>query len=119
MARTIASLLEHALALVDEVGAGQTASAEDSDYVLNVLISLLAELSKREILYLAIDPSDVQAEDIPDEYWEPLAQILSADISPQYKGVIVPDNIREGMLNRLRRMTSIGPSYGVLRATFF
>ena len=116
MPRTIASLLERALSIVDEVGSGQSASAEDSDFVLATLQSLLAELSKREILGLYIDPVDMQAEDIPDELWGPIADILAVDISPTYRGVNVDDAIREGKiigcvgLRRLaRHMKCSGP----------
>lgn len=117
--QTIASLLERALQIVDEVGGGQSASAEDSDYAFKTLQALLAELGRREILFLYVDPNDRQAEDIPDHVFGPLADILAVDISTAFKGGSVADDVREGKINRLRRVTYIKPSYSVLETTNF
>lgn len=117
--KTIASLLERALQIVDEVGGGQSASAEDSDYAFATLQALLEELGKREIVYLYVDPTDRQAEDIPEHLWGPLSDALAADISTAFKGGMVSDAEREAKINRIRRVTYIGPSFEPVETTNF
>ena len=119
MAQTTAALIDQSLAIVDEVGAAQAASDEDSAYVLKALLSLLAELSVREVLELYVNSDDLQQDDIPDEYFNALADLLAIDISPKYRGVRVADQEREGAINRLRRLTAIGPSYETQKACYF
>jgi len=119
MARTVAALLERSLQIVDEVGAGQTASAEDQQFASDALTSLLAELLKREICDVSFDPADLSVEEIPDELFNPLANLLAADLQTPFAGGVVSDNVREGLINRVRRLTSIGPSYEVLPGEYF
>lgn len=119
MAQTTASLVERALQIVDVVGAGQTASAEDTELAVNALSALIAELSAREIVYVAFDPDDLTLEDIPDELFNPLADVLAADLQTTFAGGRVAEAEREGMINRIRRVASIGPSYEVMQAQYF
>lgn len=119
MARTVASLIERALQIVDQVGGGQTASAEDTDFAVGALQSLLAELSARNIVGLSIDPDDLSAEDIPDHLWQPLADVLAVDLHTTFAGGMIADDIREGKINRIRRVTAIGPSYETMKPEYF
>lgn len=119
MAKTVLSLLERALQIVDQVGAGQSASAEDAQLAFACLKSLVAELEVREIASIYIHPTDMTRELIDDSLWNPLSAVLSADLSPDFKGQLVADDVREGMLNRIRRVTSAGPTYETLQAKYF
>lgn len=119
MPRTTAALLERALQIVDQVGAGQTAASEDMEFARDALSSLLAELSARQIVYVYFDPNDLSAEDIPDELFNPLAALLAADLKTTYAGGIVSDADRESLVNRVRRVTAIGPSYEPLATDYF
>ncbi len=119
MARTTAALLERALQIVDQVGAGQTASAEDQQFASDALTSLLAELLDREICDVSFDPDDLSAEEIPDNLFNALADALSLDLTPTFKGGKVTDKEREDSFNRIRRVTALGPSYEVLPGEYF
>ncbi len=119
MPRTTAALLERALQIVDQVGGGQVATSEDTEFARDALTSLLAELSARSIVYVYFDPADLSAEDIPDELFNPLAALLAADLQTTFIGGIVPDADREGLINRVRRVTAIGPSYEPLATDYF
>lgn len=119
MPRTIAELLERSLQIVDQVGAGQVATAEDSQLALKALVSVLAELSSRRIVYLAIDEIDLSSEDIPDELFNPLADLCAADLQTTFVGGRISDAEREGLINRVRRVTAVGPSYGILATDHF
>lgn len=119
MPRTTAALLERALQTVDEVGGGQTASSEDTEFARDALTSLLAELRVREICDVAFDPDDLSLEDIPDELFNPLAALLAADLQTTFAGGIVSDADREGLINRVRRVTALGPSYEVQPGEYF
>lgn len=117
--RTTAELLERGLQIVDQVGAGQTASAEDMQTALKALTSILDELETREIVLVAIDESDLSQEDIPGELFNPLADILAADLQTTFAGGRVADDVREGIVNRIRRVTAVGPSFETLQPQYF
>lgn len=119
MAKTVLSLLERSLQIVDQVGAGQTASAEDAQLAFDCLKSLVAELASRGIADVYIHPTDKTRELIDDSLWNPLADILAVDLRTTFSGDIVPDDVREGKIVRLRRITSAGPTYETLKATYF
>lgn len=119
MPRTTAALLERALQIVDQVGAGQTPSAEDQDLALNALTALLAELRTREILELYVYPADLNSEDIPDDVFNPLANALALDLRPEFKGGEVTDAERESAFNRIRRITGNPPTYETLKVEYF
>lgn len=119
MARTTAALLERSLQIVDQVGGGQTASAEDQQFASDALSSLLAELLTREICDVSFDPDDLSLEDIPDNLFNPLAALLAADLQTTFAGGIVSDADRESLVNRVRRVASLGPSYEVQAGEYF
>lgn len=119
MPRTTAALIERSLQIVDQVGAGQTPSAEDQDTALNALTALLAELRTRSILELYVYPADLSSEDIPDDVFNPLAEALALDLRPTFAGGVVTDAEREGGFNRIRRVTGNPPTYEVLKAEYF
>lgn len=109
-----ADLIDRALQFVDQVGAGQTANANDVARTLPALQAMLAELSALKIVGVAIDPDDLQSDDIPDEIFRVLANLLAADIKPIFVGGMTPEDVREDILNKLRKIVAIGPSYETL-----
>jgi len=111
MAHTTAALLDRALAIVSQVGSGQVASDDDRQHALTALVALLEELSTREILALYIDEENLDSEDIPSKVFNPLANILAADLQTTFAGVVIDDATREGLIGRLIRVTCSGPSY--------
>jgi hypothetical protein len=119
MARTTAALLERALQIVDQVGAGQTATAEDVQFASDALLSLLAELLEREIVDVTFDPDDLNVEVIPDKLFNALADLLAADLQTAFAGGRISDAEREGLINRVRRVSAIGPSYDTLETEYF
>ena len=119
MAKTTASLLDYALAIVSQVGAGQVADDDDRQQALKALESLLAELGHRGILTLYIDPNDLDAEDIPDHLFQSLANVLAADLQTVFSGASVADDTREGLINRVRRLTYIKGTGETVRAKYF
>jgi len=119
MAKTVLSLLERSLQIVDQVGSGQTASAEDAQLAFDCLKSLVAELSARGVADIYIHPTDTTRELIEDELWNALADVLAVDLRTTFSGDIVPDDVREGKINRVRRIKAAGPTYEVLRADYF
>jgi hypothetical protein len=119
MPRTTAALLERALQIVDQVGAGQTPSAEDQDKALNVLTALLAELRTRNILELYVYPADLNSEDIPDDVFNPLADTLALFLRPEFAGGAITRAEREDKFNIIRAVTANPPTYETMQAEFF
>jgi hypothetical protein len=117
--RTTAELIERALQIVDQVGAGQTATAEDTQLALKALTSILDELETREIVLVTIDEDDLSQEDIHGELFNPLADLLAADLQTTFAGGRVADDVREGIINRIRRVTWTGPSYATLETKYY
>ena len=107
--KTPADVYDEALTAIGAVGSGQTASAEDTLVAKTAFRPLLEELAAIDVCYIAVDPTDDDAEDIPEEYFLPLAKVLANEIAPHF-GAPYDEGIRQLMLSRLRRL-SHSPSY--------
>lgn len=112
--KTPADVYDEALTAIGAVGAGQTASAEDTAVARTAFRPLLEELAAIDVCYIAVDPTDDEAEDIPEEYFLPLSKLLANEIAPHFGGPY-DEGIRELMLKRLRRI-GVSGSYGVTQA---
>lgn len=119
MPRSSADLLKQALSIVNQVGGGQTPSAEDNDTALVYLTALLAELRSREICEVYVYPADLSSEDIPDELFNPLAHVLALDLKTEFAGGMVSDDDREKAINRIRRVTGNKPTGEVQQGEYF
>jgi len=108
--KTPNEVYDEALTAIGAVGAGQTASAEDTLVASTVFRPLLEELAAIDVIYIAVDPTDDDAQDIPEEVFLPLSKLLANEIAPHF-GAPYDTGIRELMLQRLRRLTH-SPSYG-------
>lgn len=116
--KTPNQVYDEALTVIGAVGAGQTASAEDTLVAQTAFRPMLEELAAIEVCYIAVDPTDDDAEDIPEEYFLPLAKLLAIEISPHF-GVGYDEGVRQSMLMRLRRLNH-SPGYGVTQqANYF
>lgn len=105
---------DEALTALGAVGAGQTASAEDTAVAQTAFRPLLEELAAIDVCYIAVDPTDDEAEDIPEEYFLPLSKLLANEIAPHF-GAAYDENLRQILLVRLRRV-GVSGSYGVTQA---
>lgn len=112
LTRTRSDLVTRALQILGAVRAGQNASAEDSTLVDGVVDGLLADLSAREIVYVA-DP-----EEIPVEAFEHLAKLLAFTMGTDF-GPSVDANVALLSESRLRTLSAAGPTYEVLKAEYF
>lgn len=109
--KTPNDVFDEALTAIGAVGAGQTASAEDTLVAKTAFRPLLDELAATDVCYIAVDPVDDDAEDIPEEFFLPLSKVLANEIAPHF-GVPYDEGVRQLMLVRLRRIGH-SPSYGV------
>lgn len=119
MAKTSTELFNKALNLLGVVGAGQTASAEDTTIARDALQPLLSELALAEVAYIPVDPVDLLSEDIPDEYFNGLAILLANDIGPNFGIPQVSEVERQTMMNRMRRVSARGPQGFVQEALYY
>lgn len=78
MPKTRTDLINEALDLLGVVGAGQTPSAEDRAVIDGKIAPKLAELARREIVYVA-DPDTVE-----DEIFDALATLLAEEAGPKF-----------------------------------
>ncbi len=108
--KTPADVYDEALTALGAVGAGQTASAEDTLVAQTAFRPLLEEIAAIDVIYIAVDPTDDDAEDIPEEVFLPLSKLLANEIAPHF-GAAYDDNLREILLKRIRRIVH-SPSYG-------
>lgn len=109
--KTPADVYDEALTAIGAVGAGQTASAEDTLVAKTAFRPLLEELAATDVVYIAVDPTDDDAEDIPEEYFLPLSKLLANEIAPHF-GAAYDEGLRQMLLMRMRRIAHSGP-YGV------
>ena len=119
MAKTSSQLFLLTLRKLLVVGSGQTASAEDTEIASDALQPLLAELASSNVAYIPVDPVDTASQDIPDEFFNVLADLLADDIAPHFGIPQANAATRQQMLNRMRLIASSGPKGFVLKATYF
>lgn len=102
LTKTRAELIQAALEEIKVLAAGQSPSAEDSDKVERALEPLLAELSAREIVYVA------DSNEIPMAVFGPLSRRLGAEVAGAF-GAAGPSIEDEEW--RLSRITAARPTY--------
>jgi hypothetical protein len=111
-------LYNRALELVGARATGQPASAEDNDIADRALIPLLAELNAIEAAYIYVS-NDPAAQDITEEVFLPLSDLLANEISPAFGLQRVDAGVRAEMIKRLRRVVASKPTYRPLRVQYF
>lgn len=117
MAKTRADLIERALKNLGALPAGQSASAEDSLSMDALIDPLLDSLNMREIIYVG------DSENIPDEYFIPLGELLAFAASPEFGASLDPARLtmdgRPKAEDDLRHIQSARPTYQTLEVDFY
>ena len=98
---------------------GNPAIAEDIDLVEAGLAPLLAELNAMDVAFIGVDPTDRTSEDIEDQVFHPLADLLANDVAPSFGSPRADEFGRQMMLNRLRRVMQSGPGYFTQEAIYY
>jgi hypothetical protein len=96
-------LANEALDILQRVGLGQSADAEDTAKITLKIDALLAELSERTI----VDIPD--SDDIPPAYFNALAELLANEAAPNFGGQKNPA-VREAGEERLKVMVNNSPA---------
>jgi hypothetical protein len=78
MPKTRTDLINEALDLLGVVGAGQTPAAEDRAVIDGKIEPKLAELARREIVYVP------DADTVDDEIFDALATLLAEEAGPKF-----------------------------------
>ncbi len=108
---TQAQLVSRVLGLLRVIGAGQPASAEDSQIVTDYIPEKLDDLAQRAVIYIA-DPDD-----IPTGALQWLAIVISQDLAEDY-GVAIDGGKIAFAESRLRELQS-DDAAGPVRATYY
>lgn len=96
--RTRAQLVTRALQKLKVVGSGQTASAEDSQLVDDVVGPVLQSLSRRAIFQWGDE------DDLPEEAFEHLADCVAHAAAPDFGKSYGDDAALRGFERRLREL---------------
>jgi hypothetical protein len=105
-------LVNRALTILQKVGAGQSASAEDQDLVEGMVTGLLDELQDRGVVYIA------DVEDFEDRFLHYVA-ILLANYAASDFGVGIDVNAVDYAEKRLRIMQQVEATDEPVRNTYF
>lgn len=116
--KTQAQLFTEALSNINAVGSGETASAEDVAIAAGALGPLLSVLASRQVCNV-VTTDDTTAEEIPDELFDGLADLLSMNIRAKFGLPRPTRQEREDAMNVLRAITATPPTYETLEATYF
>lgn len=116
--KTQTQLCSRALSKALVVGSGQTASAEDIAVAQLVLNPMMDELSALGVCEVVLT-SDTSAEEIPNELFEGLASLLALDIASDFGMPAPSDEARQNVMNVLRRITALRPTYEPLTVDYF
>lgn len=110
-------LIDRALKNLGALPAGQTASPEDSEAIDNLIDPLIESLNARDIVYIA------DTDEIPDEYFLPIAECLAWVAAPEYGMTLDPARLRPDgrpkAEDELKIMQSARPGYTTLKVDFF
>jgi hypothetical protein len=110
--KTRDQLINRALKSLGIIEAGEAPAAEDYSTVDDMIDPLLAQLAVDSIVYIG------DSDEIPLEYYEPLARLLANNCGPDFGSAINQDaKIRDEQL--LRRLSSQRPTYEVLKTEYF
>lgn len=116
--KTQTQLCERALSKVEKVGSGQTASAEDIAVAQLVLNPMIDELSALGVCDVVLT-SDTSAEEIPNELFNGLAALLALDIASDFGLPAPSDEARQNVMNIIRRIAALRPTYETLAAEYY
>ncbi len=113
MANTIDTLVSKALSVLEELGAGQLQSDEDTKLVKDAATPLIASLITTTVL-----PQDFDSTAIDDATFLPLARLLANAVGDDF-GRPYSEDVRVIQEAQLRRVTASGPIYSTLAADYF
>lgn len=112
MAKTREELINKALSLLQEEGAGQPVGDEDYAKFDEAVAPLLAELSGAEVVTVG------NVDEIDDAIFLPLARILMNEVGEDF-GRPTSDDFRALQERRIRRVTASGPTYQTMTTDYF
>jgi hypothetical protein len=112
MSRTRAQLVSKALSILQEEGAGQPTSSEDSELVDAAVEPLVAELQSAGVLVIG----NLNA--IDDDIFLPLARMIANEVGDDF-GRPYSEDYRLLQERRIRRVVSQGPLYTPLATDYF
>ena len=110
--KTRSDLVNQALANLGVLAAGQTPSAEDFQAVDNHVDQTVESLNARDVLYIA-DPDD-----IPPEWFQPLAVCLADDAAPEFGQPMNPQAVMMAE-DKLRLIVRGKPTGEVLETDYY
>jgi hypothetical protein len=111
MARTRTELVHEALKNLGALPQGHTPDAETSASVNARIDGLIERLAERDVVYV----TDVDA--IPDLYFEPLGVVLAHACQSEFGADLTA--AMETAEHQLREMSRQGPTYEILKGTYF
>jgi hypothetical protein len=106
--KTRTQLIHRALAAIGALEPGEAPSTEDYNTMDNLVDPLIAQLEADEVVYIG------DSEEIPVEYFIPLANLLGNMAGPDF-GSPVNDDAKMRDEKALRRMGSTKPTYQVIK----
>lgn len=112
MPKTRAELVNEAVELLQEDGAGQSVAAEDFAIFDKAVEPLVAELWQARVAYIG------NVDQIDDALFDPLARLLMNQVGEKF-GRPSSAEFRAVEELRLRRAVTNGPLYTVLRTDYF
>jgi len=117
--RTRRELVAEALINLGVLAAGQQPDAEDFEAVDNKFDPLVARLEQQEILDL-----DNSVDEIPDEFFAPLAVLLADDSALMFGLPGIPASQsnpqpRQAAIDQIRLVTYARPTYTALKTEYF
>ncbi len=110
--KTLTELTTEALGILTGLDPAQDPAAEDLETIGVYVDPLMAQLAKDEVVY--IDNTD----EIPVEYFLPLARLLANVAGPRFGSPMNPA-AKMADENALRAMTSSRPTYAPLKAVYY
>lgn len=110
--KTRTQLIERAATELGALPSGQSLAVEDSNTIDNLVDPLIYQLSADGVVSIQ------DAEEIPAEYFIPLARLLANEAAPSFGQGTSADikAVNEGLL---RRMTATAPTGETLRAVYY
>ncbi|MBS1725029.1 MAG: hypothetical protein JSS66_18980 [Armatimonadetes bacterium] len=117
--KSVRDLYNRALELLGVAAAGQTPEAEDWAVMRSALPPLLDELCSLDVIAITINGDDEETLNIPDAAFNGLAILLANEAGPAFGIPAASGDAREGMIQRVRRVTYGQPQYFPQQATYF
>lgn len=110
--KTRTQLIERAAVELGALPSGQELSDEDSDTIENLVDPLVQQLAIEDVV--TIEDTD----QIPSEYFIPLARLLANESAPSF-GQAYSADVRAVNASVLRRLSAARGTGEVLKATYF